>query len=206
MDFSLTFGDSIPQQDVERDPSNPFHILAVGDFGADESWNSPVTVDRDNIDEIFKRLDVKLTLALEPGAPAVEIAFTEFDDFHPDRLFERLELFASLRTRRNRLKNSETFEAESAAILGAGGQTADTATAGDTPQPDPPVVDRGDLLDMAVEQAESRQKSFADQIAEGQLNIDDYARQGLWNHMSLPKPTQDSPSLLPVSTKPSPQP
>lgn len=177
MEFSAQFGMPIPQQNaVERDSSDPFHILVLSDLGTKKPSDSPIRIDRDDFDDVFTRLDVKLTLALEPGAPEFEISFSELDDFHPDNLFERLPLFETLRTQRRRLKNNATFAEESAAILSAAG-TPNSAPSQDDSTPPDPNVDTGDLLNMAVAEAQSRQKSFVEQIAEGQLNIDDYIRQ-----------------------------
>ncbi|NQU76197.1 MAG: type VI secretion system contractile sheath large subunit, partial [Planctomycetes bacterium] len=41
--------------------------------------------------------------------PAVEIGFGELDDFHPDRLFDRLEVFQALKLLRKRLHDPATF-------------------------------------------------------------------------------------------------
>lgn len=178
MEFSTTFGMPVPKRDaVSNDPSDPFHILVLGDFGARQSYGSPVRIDRDDFDDVFRKMDVNVSLALEPGAPELELKFAEFDDFHPDNLFDRLPLFESLRMRRARLMSAETFAEEAALIMNASGSTANTGPNAVDDDDAGPVVDAGDVLNMAVEQAQSRQKSFAEQIADGQLNIDDYVRQ-----------------------------
>jgi hypothetical protein len=47
-----------------------------------------------NVDEVMRRLHPRLT------TPSGEIRFEEVDDFHPDRLYARLDLFKALRQAR----------------------------------------------------------------------------------------------------------
>ena len=44
------------------------------------------------------------------GAAALGIKFEALNDFHPDRLFDRLDAFQALRTLRERLHNRDSFE------------------------------------------------------------------------------------------------
>jgi type VI secretion system protein ImpC len=71
---------------VAVDSEGPARYLVLGDFGG-RSGASPIPVDRDNLDEVLARFEVKLA-----GAP-----FRELEDFHPDRLYQRLDLFRDLR-------------------------------------------------------------------------------------------------------------
>ncbi|QDU62426.1 hypothetical protein Pan216_32930 [Planctomycetes bacterium Pan216] len=98
--------------------SQPFHVLLVGDFSgrdrkpaASKRPLRPVIVDRDNLDEVMASLEVEIPIQL--GREGAQEAFrpTELDHFHPDRLFDRLEVFAKLRQLRRRLKNNDTFAA-----------------------------------------------------------------------------------------------
>jgi type VI secretion system protein ImpC len=67
-------------------------------------------VDRDNRDQLIVRLGVKLNVSLpNDSSQSLSITFNDLDDFHPDRLYNRLEIFDSLRRTRARLKNSNTF-------------------------------------------------------------------------------------------------
>ncbi|MGA2595974.1 MAG: type VI secretion system contractile sheath large subunit [Bryobacteraceae bacterium] len=72
-----------------------FRILVLGDFGAAAAPARLVLVDRDNLEQVMKRLDVRLEL---PGAGTLR--FNELDDFHPDRLYQSLDLFKGLREMR----------------------------------------------------------------------------------------------------------
>ncbi len=64
-------------------------------------------VDIDNFETLIERYRPSLQLPL--GASTQSVEFTELDDFHPDALYQRLELFKSLRSLRSRLANPATF-------------------------------------------------------------------------------------------------
>src|SRR5271166_6468185 len=78
-----------------------FRILVLGDFGAAAAPVRPVLVDRDNLEQVMKRLDVRLEL---PGAGTLR--FNELDDFHPDRLYQSLDMFKGLREMRANVDDS----------------------------------------------------------------------------------------------------
>jgi len=59
--------------------------LVLGDFGAKPG--QPIAIDRDNIDQVLARQEVTIA-----GSPLREI-----EDFHPDRLYQRLDAFRDLR-------------------------------------------------------------------------------------------------------------
>lgn len=96
----------------------PFRILVLGDWSGKESRSvesdlskiRPVEIDRDNFDEVLKKLKVGVGLDFQGDSEnALFLEFAELEDFHPDRIFERLPLFADLRDVRRRLVNSNTF-------------------------------------------------------------------------------------------------
>jgi type VI secretion system protein ImpC len=55
--------------------------LLLGDFGGRST--EPVTVDRDNLDDVLSRLEVNLA----------GLRMREIEDFHPDRIYHRMEAF-----------------------------------------------------------------------------------------------------------------
>ncbi|MGH9665486.1 MAG: type VI secretion system contractile sheath domain-containing protein, partial [Bryobacteraceae bacterium] len=117
------------------DAETPFRILILGGFGAPTS--RPVAVDRDNFDDVIARLGVTLTLPV-----AGEIRFASLDDFHPDRLYARLEVFRALREARRRLEDPETFQSTAAELQ----------SAAPPPKPNPTAfLSSGSLLDEIVE-------------------------------------------------------
>ena len=94
---------------VDQDTSSPeaihdgpFCIALIGDFTAGGSAQAgrglssrrPVLIDRDNVDQVLSRFAPKLELSL--GETSIPIHITEMDDFHPDRLYEKLPVFRAM--------------------------------------------------------------------------------------------------------------
>ncbi len=147
----------------------PFRIVILGDFSGRQNRGRcdaggiarrrPIQIDRDNFDEVLSRLGVELQLPLgESGS--IHLQFSELDDFHPDRIFERVAAFATLRSLRGRVDDPSTFP-EAAKELGLG--------PGDVPSIPQPKIDQravrapsaaqlasGSLLDDMIEETESR--------------------------------------------------
>src|SRR2546428_5949225 len=101
--------------DARHDVAAPFCIALFGDFTARSHRGivaagrliEPVLVDRDNLDEVLARLHPELHVRLQGERdPAVRVRFAELDDFHPDRLYERLPVFEGVRELRRRLVES----------------------------------------------------------------------------------------------------
>ncbi len=99
----------------------PFRIAILADFsgrdnrglsGAGLSLSSGrlIQVDVDNFEELLTRLGTEIHIPIggEDG-PRIAIRFCELDDFHPDRIFDRLEIFQKLRAARKRLQDPTTF-------------------------------------------------------------------------------------------------
>ncbi|VUD69097.1 hypothetical protein TDB9533_04463 [Thalassocella blandensis] len=99
---------------AERD-GTPMHIALVADFSgrgsrgetdlqglaSRKAWQ----VDRDNFEELFSKFNVSVKLAVSKEA----LRFSEFDELHPDYLYENLALFADLRSLRRRLNKKDHF-------------------------------------------------------------------------------------------------
>ena len=112
-----------PAQAEERSDA-PLHVLILSNFrgirdDAAPPAARPLVVDRDNLDQVLAKLQPAVRLeGIHPDGTAVEIAFAELDDFHPDRLFERLPLFDALRDMRDRLGSQATYAAAAAQVRG----------------------------------------------------------------------------------------
>ncbi len=158
-------------------PNEPFHILLLGDFSGRASRGicDPATIaarpvipiDRDNLDHVLGRLGVELRLRRLDGqqeeSAGLPLRFAELDDFLPDRLYDRLEMFQSLRQLRQRLSDPHTFAAVAerltlapAEVEGAGqpaplppGPSAMAA-----PPPPAPVAPE-DLLETVLERSQA---------------------------------------------------
>jgi type VI secretion system protein ImpC len=93
----------------------PFHILLLGDWSGNDnkpdlSQRHPMVIDRDNFDDVMSKLHIRLDLDLHnDGSLLLPLSFTELEDFHPDRIFEQVSIFANLRDIRRRLLKSDSF-------------------------------------------------------------------------------------------------
>lgn len=90
----------------------PFRLLMLGDWSGDAEKSdldrrNPLEIDRDNFDDIMKKLRVRLELEAEGGSLSLE--FQGLDDFHPDEIFKQVPMFADLRDLRRRLNNESTY-------------------------------------------------------------------------------------------------
>jgi type VI secretion system protein ImpC len=151
------------------DRGTSFRIALLGDFSGRASRNicetgdalarrRPRELDRDNLDEVLAGLGVSLRIKL-PGkrSPRVELRFKELDDFHPDRIFERVGIFRSLRETRNVLQDPRTFASASAGLRGGGPRGTAPPASGKGTEPDiAAIVTAGDLLDHVLEETEGR--------------------------------------------------
>ncbi|MEO5860302.1 MAG: type VI secretion system contractile sheath large subunit [Pyrinomonadaceae bacterium] len=91
----------------------PFHILALGNWSGDAerrdfSARRPIEIDRDNFDEVIARLNTSVVLDFDDGSELV-LEFSSLDDFNPDAIFRRIDMFEQLRSLRKKLNNSDTF-------------------------------------------------------------------------------------------------
>ncbi|HKG93871.1 MAG TPA: type VI secretion system contractile sheath large subunit [Gemmatimonadaceae bacterium] len=140
----------------------PFLLAILGDFrgrgdrgdrGIVETGPPPVNrrpafVDRDDFDDVIARLAPELELpAGERGEP-VPVRFAEIDDFHPDRLYERLPLFRALRELRGRPPASPAAPTRQAPASGA--SVLDDILGGPVEGAAPPARQREDELQAFV--------------------------------------------------------
>lgn len=103
------------------EPETRFRVLVLGDFsgrvgrglfdpGSALAQRCVRLVDRDNLDEVMARLGVEIRLPLAgKDSPPVAIRFSELQDFHPDRLFKRLEIFRTIAELRKKLSDPSRF-------------------------------------------------------------------------------------------------
>lgn len=98
----------------------PFRLLLLGNWsGRGEhpalyeskfGERRPVFIDRDNFEDVIRKLSVELALDLSgDGRDILRLRFSELDDFHPDHIFHQVPLFSDLRETRRRLANPQTF-------------------------------------------------------------------------------------------------
>jgi type VI secretion system protein ImpC len=122
-DSDLNLVASMEETSENPAPDSAFRILLLGDWSgrsttpsesfSQEHSRRPVFIDRDNFDDVMRRMNLRLDLGSE-----INLEFAELDDFHPDRIFERVVAFERLRDVRRRLSNERTY-AEAAAEVRA---------------------------------------------------------------------------------------
>jgi type VI secretion system protein ImpC len=80
---------------VNSDVEDPFRILVLGDFsGRGASVARPMEVDRDNLDQVMHTLSPEAAISLgDKHRKSFTLKFGALEDFEPDSLFERCELF-----------------------------------------------------------------------------------------------------------------
>ncbi len=167
---SMFVGNAAAAQEAaaaNEESDSPMRILIVGDFcgagnGDKPSAPRPSVVDRDNLDDVLAHFHPALRLeGVHPDGSAVEIEFAELDDFHPDRLYERLPLFDTLRETHERLESPKTFAAAAAEVRGWAEAQAVKRSEAPTEESGkpasaapPPAISGENLLDQLIEQSE----------------------------------------------------
>jgi type VI secretion system protein ImpC len=124
VELAVSPGEKAQAKPIE--PETPFRVLVLGDFSGRANRGlvetrvgsrRAIRIDRDSFDAVFEKLRPELIFPLAGSqSPALAVHFRELDDFHPDRLLERVDVFQALRGLRERLNDSSTF-AEAAEAL-----------------------------------------------------------------------------------------
>ena len=168
--------------------TGPFCMAILGDFsGRDNKQNYQqetiskrrlFQLDRDNLDELLAGFNICLQLWLDDEADEpIDVPLSALDDFHPDQLYQNVEVFSQLRALRNRLKNNNTFadaarEMQSWPSL----DSAQAASKQDKPASEPPPSISGEgLLDSIFEATRPGQPGS--EGASGSTMIDSLVKQ-----------------------------
>lgn len=120
MQYSLNLGTMKAQPGRAASGKEVFRLAVLADLsgrassgrletGKDLAKRKPISVDVDNLDDVLRKLNVELTLPIGDDGGAVTIPIKSMDDFHPDQLYDNVELFSSLSGLRQRLKTTSTF-------------------------------------------------------------------------------------------------
>ncbi|HRD48341.1 MAG: type VI secretion system contractile sheath large subunit [Candidatus Competibacter sp.] len=146
MEFQLTLPQSAPLL-TRREAGAPLRILIMADFSGrnhrEASADLPdldnrplLPVDVDHFDTVMARFSPKVSLPLGVNGAALTISFGQLDDFHPDALYQRLELFQALRGSRARLLNPASFDQAVAELSPASPRSLSQAQSGPTVAPE----------------------------------------------------------------------
>lgn len=121
LSFDFSFSKSQHDRSASQRSHGPMRILLMGDFsgrssrGMHESGDNlakrPIMpVDIDNLNATMSRMAPQLHLSMGNSTESdVVIDFAQLNDFHPDHLYSKLELFQILRALRVRLDDATTF-------------------------------------------------------------------------------------------------
>jgi len=148
----------VPESDT------PFRILVLGDFSgranrgvlAALEGRRPRSVDCDNLDEILAGMGPALQL------PQATLRFRKLDDFHPDQIYQSIDIFRKFAELRSR--------------------PAPIAAA--APQKAPPIVlpPGKSLLDSMVDE-EEEEASRAERVAEQRDDLADFIKKAMAPHL-----------------------
>lgn len=109
-------------------PGKRFRLGVMGDFsgranagtlqiGKALATRRPVKVDVDTLDDVMARLRVTLSLQLAPDEGPVAVEIASLDEFHPDELVTKLEVFEALTALRRRLNTRASFDRAAKEVL-----------------------------------------------------------------------------------------
>ncbi|WP_319410074.1 type VI secretion system contractile sheath domain-containing protein [uncultured Desulfosarcina sp.] len=119
------------QENFEKPrPDTPFRILIMGDFsgranrgvetdGSDIGQRMLFKVDRDSDEKVMEKMAVSIRLRVAGnGTPPVDMTFGELDDFHPEQIYFRTDIFKKMKDVRNQLINPDTFVETASRLTG----------------------------------------------------------------------------------------
>ena len=178
------------------EPDTPFCVAVIGDYsgrgnrgvenrGASGSRRAYL-IDRDNFSEVMERLEIQLDLPIfGKNSLPVTLRIADLDDFHPDRLFDNLEVFAPFKDMRQGLKDPAAF----AAVKEQLGPSFHTSTPAESVKaPERP----GNLLEQIIDA--TGDQSFASR-PQPPSDLDEFVRQVVKPH-SEPKPNPMQADLM----------
>jgi len=203
---NLTAGED--SSGAQPSAETPFCIAILGDFSgrANRGISAAKTigkrrawlVDRDNFDEVLSRSGAEIQLPMDESG-ALHLRFSEIEDFHPDRIFERLEIFGKLRDLRGRLQDPSSFQ-KAAEELGLRSRDSVQQPGKPAPAPAPAVAPSavqlasGSLLDEMIEQTvieQSKSRGVADRPRRSTDEVHEFAQRVVAQHLvSTPDPRQ----------------
>ena len=119
MEFQLGTQTSFAPRKANDD--TPFCLAILADFsgrgnrglcetGPSLAARRRIAVDVDNLEGLPMKLGCEIHIPFGgKDGPRVPLQFSELDDFHPDQIFDRLEVFQKLKTTRKLMQNPATF-------------------------------------------------------------------------------------------------
>jgi type VI secretion system protein ImpC len=160
MKYTLNFGRMAAKSTRARISGKAFRIAVLGDFSgranqgtletsATLASRKPLRVDVDNLEAIVERMGLELHLPIAAEGGTAEVRIESMDDFHPDQLYNKLEVFRKLADLRRRLKNTSTFPGAAAEVGSWGGAAPREGASFPRAKPRSTAIPHGKLDDFA---------------------------------------------------------
>jgi type VI secretion system ImpC/EvpB family protein len=148
------------QYAVRTTEKSPYKILVCGDYSGRSAGNPAAAMiplaqrpmkllDIDNFDSFWNVFEPHLVLNIE--GTELEFMPRDLEDFHPDRLYRSMRVFADLRDRRKRLLDPATADETLAEILSSG--PLDDSGSEESPQPEAPSSGGDDMFERLLGRA-----------------------------------------------------
>ena len=143
--FDISFKKAASREPVDED--TPLRIAVLGGFSGtagDAAAGRAARVDVDNFDTVCSGFHAALRVA--DGAGEIELRFQHLDDFHPDRLLQKIPSLAHLTGLRARVANPATADAAAAELRDFLGTDVATPTAAGIPSATTQTESASDLI------------------------------------------------------------
>ena len=143
--FDISFKKAASREPVDED--TPLRIAVLGGFSGtvgDAAAGRAARVDVDNFDTVCSGFHAALRVA--DGAGEIELRFQHLDDFHPDRLLQKIPSLAHLTGLRARVANPTTADAAAAELRDLLGTDVATPTAAGIPSATTQTESASDLI------------------------------------------------------------
>ena len=136
--FDISFKKAAPSDPADEDA--PLRITVLGGFSGSHAGGRAAYVDVDNFDAVCATFDAvcatfDAALRVADGAGEIELRFQHLDDFHPDRIVQKVPSLTKLVDLRARVANPATADAAAAELRGFLGDNMPTPSADAAPVP-----------------------------------------------------------------------
>ncbi|MDH5326549.1 MAG: type VI secretion system contractile sheath large subunit [Gammaproteobacteria bacterium] len=180
-----------------------FNIVILGDFSADGDGQrelKPICMDLDNFDSVLQSLSPQLNITLPiPFGENIQITINDLDDFHPDQLYLKLDLFKPWRELRVRLLDPPRFAAAASELQ----QMLNREINGALIEPEPAVAvqqadtaaGEGGLFDQLLQDRPATLSTDKVEISPRKSQIDSFLQKVISPHVETGA-DQDLPRLL----------
>ncbi|MEO6741789.1 MAG: type VI secretion system contractile sheath large subunit, partial [Chthoniobacteraceae bacterium] len=129
--FDISFKKAASHEPVDEDA--PLRITVLGGFSGSAASSRAAYVDVDNFDAVCAGFQAALRVA--DGGGEIELRFQHLDDFHPDRLLQKVPSLAKLVELRSRVADPSTADAAAAELRDFLGGSLAASSAESSPAP-----------------------------------------------------------------------